>query len=64
MNKHVHELLELEHIEKITDLATYKCYAYNRTINPDHPVEAWRTIFPDIDNLEKRYQLEQKIKMS
>ncbi len=36
--------------------ATYTCYIYNRQRTPEIPPEQYRPVFPNVDELEKRFQ--------
>jgi len=40
------------------DFLKYRSYAHNRSTNPDISPERWRSLFPDFDRFEAKYERE------
>ena len=47
-------------ITEVVDELTYRNYVFNRQNRPDIQPERWAAIYPDAENMEKRYQQEVK----
>lgn len=47
-------------ITKTINYLEYRCYAYNRSKNPQFEPKLYETLFKDWENFEERYQ-EEKI---